>query len=107
MKVAALPGIALLALAMTGGQPAVAQYSSPGPVPGGLPGAAAPPAVRPQDLPAPPTTLSAPPPAPAAEIPESCDCHAEVEVPVYENGKIVAQHKERQVTGRSRQCCGR
>jgi hypothetical protein len=108
---AALSGIALLlALALTGGRPAVAQYSAPGPIPGGLPGVAAPPAVRSQDVPAPPpATLSTPLPAqaPAAETPAVCDCHAEVEVPVYENGKIVARHKERQVTGRSRQCCGR
>jgi hypothetical protein len=110
--------------------PRLAQYSVPN-VPGGLPGVAAPPPAHAPVLPAPAPSLSAPslsptlrapeaapsvaappPPPPAARAPEAhgtegCDCHAEIDVPVYANGQIVAWRRERQLTGRSPQCCPR
>jgi hypothetical protein len=55
-------------------------------------------------------SVAVPPPPPAAPAPEAhgaevCDCHAEVDVPVYANGQIVGWRRERHPTGRSPQCC--
>jgi hypothetical protein len=94
-------------------RPRLAQYSAPTPVPGGLPGAAIPPPARAPDISAPQAapSLIAPPAAPslsappAARAPEICDCHVEVDVPVYENGKIVSWRREQRVTERSPRCC--
>ena len=57
-----------------------------------------------------PSTAVPPPPPSAARLPEApgaevCDCHAEVDVPVYANGQIVGWRRERHPTGRSPQCC--
>jgi hypothetical protein len=109
----------------------LAQYSVPN-VPGGLPGVAVPPPARAPVLTAPalpspslPTpslsapaprapeaapSIAVPPPPPStARVPEApgmevCDCHAEVDVPVYANGQIVGWRRERHPTGRSPQC---
>jgi hypothetical protein len=114
--------------------PRLAQYAVPS-VPGGLPGMAVPPPARAPALPAPalpapspsapslsvptlrapeaaPPVAVPPPPPPAARAPEMhgaevCDCHAEVDVPVYANGQIVGWRRERHPTGRSPQCCPR
>jgi len=99
--------------------PRLAQYAAPN-VPGGLPGMAVPPpapalpALPAPSLPAPEAAPSAavPPPPPAARAPEAhgaevCDCHAEVDVPVYANGQIVGWRRERHLTGRGPQCCPR
>jgi hypothetical protein len=91
----------------------LAQYSAPTPVPGGLPGVAIPPPARAPNMSAPQAvpSLIAPPAAPslsappAAHAPEICDCHFEVDVPVYENGKIVSWRREQRVTERSPRCC--
>jgi hypothetical protein len=109
--------------------PRLAQYSSSPNVPGGLPGRAVAPQVPLLSAPAPtpdlsvpslsptlrapeaaPSVAATPPPPPAARAPEAhgtegCDCHAEVDVPVYANGQIVAWRREWQLTGRSPQCC--
>jgi hypothetical protein len=87
----------------------LAQYSTPSPLPGGLPGVAIPPPARAPDmtLPQAAPSLPAPPPmrAPDAHAPEACDCHVEVDVPVYENGKIVSWRREQHLTERSPRCC--
>jgi len=95
----------------------LAQRLNPAPIPGGLPGVApAPlPAPAPQQapnlpLPAPPLEVVPPPPPPALKTPdaggaEGCECHAEVEVPVYEMGRIVRWQRERRLVGRHPQCC--
>ena len=111
--------------------PRLAQYAAPN-VPGGLPGMAVPPpapalpalpapnlpAARSLSAPTPrapeaaPSAAVPPPPPPAARAPEAhgaevCDCHAEVDVPVYANGQIVGWRRERHLTGRGPQCCPR
>jgi hypothetical protein len=60
----------------------LAQRLNPAPVPGGLPGV-----------------------APEAGGAEGCDCRVEVEVPVYEMGRIVRWQREPRLLGRHPQCC--
>jgi len=136
MMMKRLPTIAALMLAsFLGGEcaadqlPRLAQYAAPS-VPGGLPGMAVPPPARAPALPAPalpapslsaptlrapeaaPSVAVPPPPPPAVRAPEAhgaevCDCHAEVDVPVYANGQVVGWRRERHLTSRSPQCCPR
>jgi hypothetical protein len=95
----------------------LAQRLNPAPVPGGLPGVAPTPlpAPTPQQppsvpLPAPPLEVVPPPASPAPKAPEAggaegCDCRVEVEVPVYEMGRIVRWQREPRLLGRHPQCC--
>jgi len=95
----------------------LAQRLNPAPVPGGLPGVAPTPlpAPAPQQppnvpLPAPPLGVVPPPAPPAPKAPEAggaegCDCRVEVEVPVYEMGRIVRWQREPRLLGRHPQCC--
>jgi hypothetical protein len=97
----------------------LAQRLNPAPVPGGLPGVAPTPlpAPAPQQppgvpLPAPPLAVRPPPASPAPKAPdaggaECCDCRVEVEVPVYEMGRIVRWQREPRLVGRHPQCCQR
>jgi hypothetical protein len=95
----------------------LAQRLNPAPVPGGLPGVAPIPlpAPAPQSppslpLPAPSLQVTPPPPSPAPKAPDAagpdgCDCYAEVEVPVYEMGRIVRWQRQPRLIGRNPQCC--
>jgi len=95
----------------------LAQRLNPAPVPGGLPGAAPMPlpAPAPQQVPslpspAAPVQVVPPPPPPRLSTPdaggpEACDCQVEVDVPIYEKGRIVRTQRERRVVGRGPQCC--
>jgi hypothetical protein len=95
--------------------PAPVPAPGPAPIPGGLPGVApAPlPAPAPQaapSLPAPPLKIAPPPPSLTPKAPdeggaEGCDCRVEVEVPVYEMGRIVRWQREPRLLGRNPQCC--
>jgi len=122
-RLAAIAALIIASILVGGGSadqlPRLAQYAAPN-VPGGLPGMAVPPpapalpALPAPSLPAPEAAPSAavPPPPPAARAPEAhgaevCDCHAEVDVPVYANGQIVGWRRERHLTGRGPQCCPR
>jgi hypothetical protein len=99
------------------GDTRLAQRLNPPPVPGGLPGVAPmpPPAAVPQQapsLPAPaaPVQVLPPPPPPRLNAPDGagsdgCDCRVDVEVPIYEKGRIVRSQRERRVVGRGPQCC--
>jgi hypothetical protein len=60
--------------------------------------------------PAAPVQVVPPPAAPRHNPPDAggadaCDCHVDVEVPVYEQGRIVRLQRERRVMSRSPQCC--
>jgi hypothetical protein len=95
----------------------IAQRLNPAPVPGGLPGVAplpvpVPAPQSPPSLPVPapslqvtPPPLSPAPKAPDAGGPDDCDCYAEVEVPVYEMGRIVRWQRQPRLVGRHPQCC--
>jgi hypothetical protein len=91
----------------------LAQRLNPPPVPGGLPGLAPAPPPAPQVVPnLPPAAPQVLPPAapPAAKAPEAggseaCDCKVAVEVPVYENDRIVRWQHEERLMGRQPQCC--
>ena len=134
-RLAAIAALIIASILVGGGSadqlPRLAQYAAPN-VPGGLPGMAVPPpapalpalpapnlpAARSLSAPTPrapeaaPSAAVPPPPPPAARAPEAhgaevCDCHAEVDVPVYANGQIVGWRRERHLTGRGPQCCPR
>ena len=95
----------------------LAQRLNPAPVPGGLPGVAPMPLPAPvpqqaPSLPSPaaPVQVLPPPPQPRLNAPDGggsdgCDCHVDVEVPIYEKGRIVRSQRERRVVGRGPQCC--
>jgi hypothetical protein len=95
----------------------LAQRLNPAPVPGGLPGVAPMPlpAPAPQQAPslpspAAPVQVVPPPSPPRPPLPDAggadaCDCQVDVEVPIYEQGRIVRSQRERRVLGRGPQCC--
>jgi hypothetical protein len=95
----------------------LAQRANPAPVPGGLPGVAplplpAPAPQQAPSLPSPaaPVQVVPPPSPPRLNLPDAggtaaCDCHVDVEVPIYEQGRLVRSQRERRVVGRGPQCC--
>jgi hypothetical protein len=103
-----LPGVAVPPPARAPALPAPALPSPSLPTPSlSAPSLSAPGPRAPEAAP----SIAAPPPPPsAARVPEApgaevCDCHAEVDVPVYANGQIVGWRRERHPTGRGPQCC--